>query len=226
MKKSALLIVLMVLVAGFVIGKSFETGYEPAGLDELEKQKGLFKNTEVRTDADFSRYTKIYQRKVMLVVRDPGTESSQTTGSLVGGRGRTSVMPEWDELTALKNIVSDALTAELVRSTDLEQVHDGGPGVLVLRPVITDVVFSTSSKNRSEDGRELPSLSYGTIVFDLIDGETGMIQARMGERRKCRPPKGEEPQPGAWPNAAHWAESAAADFSKELTRLRDGRPTA
>lgn len=133
-------------------------------------------------------------------------------------------MPGWEEIEQLKRIFNDALDAELERSSNRELVHADGPGTLVLRSAVIEIVFDESSKNMTADGNPVLMLSQGTIVFDLIDGETGMIQARMGERRKCRPPKGEEPQPGAWPNAAHWAESAAADFCVELNRLRGDEP--
>lgn len=222
MSKRLMLIIAIVLVATVVFARNIETGYEPDGLDELVKRDGSFKTTLVHPDADFARYAKLYQRKVMLVVRDPSSESGQTTGSLIGGRGRNSVMPEWEELADLKKIVSEALEAEISAQTELEPAHVAGPGTLVLRPVVTDVVFTTSSKNKSEDGRELPCLSSGTIVFDLVDGETGIIQARFAERRKCRPPKGSEAPTGAWPNVDHWAGSAAADLCEELARLGAG----
>ena len=66
-------------------------------------------------------------------------------------------------------------------------------------------------------------LTQGTIVFDLIDGETGVIQMRIGERRKCRRDKASRSSAdatGTWPNVGHWAELAAADLSRELRRVQ------
>lgn len=221
MKKSVLLVGLMVLAAGFVVAKSFETGYEPEGLDNLEKQKGVYKTTLVDPDADFSRYSKIYPQKVMLIVRDPGPQNEQpTTGSLLGKGSGGGVMPEWEELTELKGIINDALVAELGRSSGLELVNDAGPGTLVLRAAVVDVVCDESSKIKTEDGDPALTVSQGTIVFDLIDGETGFIRARFGERRRCRAPKGADPVvEGSWPNVASWTEFAAADLSRELSRF-------
>ena len=66
-------------------------------------------------------------------------------------------------------------------------------------------------------------LTQGTIVFDLIDGETGVIQMRIGERRKCRRAKDSPSSAaatGPWPNVGHWVELAAADLSRELRRVQ------
>jgi len=223
MKNTTLLILVAVLIAGVGLAKNLDTGYEPEGLDELVAQKGLFKTTMIRPGADLSRYTKLYPKKVMLVIRDSGPKAEQpATGSLLGKRSGGGVMPEWQEIEQLKRTINDALVAELGQSSNLELVHADGPGTLVLRSAVTEIVCDESSKNKTVDGDPVLMLSQGTIVFDLIDGETGLIQARMGERRKCRSPKGEKPQPVAWPNVAHWAEDAATDLCSELIRLKDG----
>ena len=221
MKYGWVLVLVMVLTASVGLARSFETGYEPEGLDQLEKQKGVFKTTLVDPDADFSRYSKIYPKKVMLVVRDPGPRNEQpATGSLLGKSSGGGVMPEWEELAELKQIINDAIVAELGRGTDLELVNDFGPGTLVLRAAVTDVVCDESSKVKTKDGEPALTVSQGTIVFDLIDGETGIIRARVGERRKCRAAKGATPTvEGPWPNVASWAASATADFCEELARF-------
>ena len=72
-------------------------------------------------------------------------------------------------------------------------------------------------------------LSQGTIVFDLIDGETGVIQMRIGERRKCKRPKGAPSSAdptGPWPNVDSWAELAVADLCQELARMYGATPVA
>ncbi len=221
MKQGWLVVVLVVLTAGMGLARSFDTGYEPDGLDELEKQKGLFKTSLVDPDADLSRYTKIYPKKVMLVVRDPGPQNQQAaTGSLLGKSSGGGVMPEWEELAELKQIINDAIVAGLGRGTALELVNVAGPGTLVLRAAVTDVVCDESSKIKTEDGEPAMTVSQGTIVFDLIDGETGVIQARFGERRKCRAAKGADPAvEGPWPNVASWAALATADLCEELERF-------
>ncbi len=223
MKNGLLLILLVACVAGIGFAKSLDTGYEPEGYDELAKQKGVFKTTLVRPDADFSRYTKLNARKVMLVVRNTGPQTTEKeTGSLIGSRSRGGVMPEYEELAELKEIINETIVTELGCSSELELVHDSGPGTLVLRAAVTDVVFDKTSKIKTADGEPSPILSQGTIVFDLIDGETGVIQARVGERRKCPTPKNSsvDVDKGSWTSAASWIKLAAADLCQELKRVR------
>ena len=223
MKKIILPILVMMVLSGVILAKGLDTGYEPEGLDELVKQKGIFKTTLIRPDADFSRYTKLNPRKVMLVVRDPGPQSSQKeTGSLIGSRSGRGVMPAWEELVELKEIINETIVAELDSDNELELVTASGPETLVLRAVVTDVVFDKTSKIKTPDGEPATVLSQGTIVFDLIDGETGIIQARVGERRKCRIPKNSssEDENGSWSSAASWTQLAVADLCQELKRVR------
>ena len=223
MKKCVLLILLMACMVGMGVAKNLTTGYEPEGLDELAKQKGTFKTTLVNPEANFPRYTEFWLRQIVVVVKNPGSQAlDNSTGRLLGGRERESVIPEYDEVVEFKRIVGEVIAAKLAQSTALEPAVNAGPNTLVLQPIITDVVFTSSSKNKSEDGRELPTLSQGTIVFDLIDGETGLIVARLGERLKCKPPKGTESTSGVWPNLAYWTECAAADLELELERVQVG----
>ncbi len=223
MKKT--LVLLMVLVAGSVFAKSFDTGYDPEGLDELTKQKGTFKTTLVRPGTDFSRYSKLNPRQVALVIRDPGQqELEQPTGRLIGSRSRGGVMPDWEDITELKQILDDTIATELDAKTELELVDDPGPGTLVLQATVTDAVFDETTKIKTADGEPALVLSQGTIVFDLIDGETGVIQARLGERRKCQPSKyvSSTGSTGPWPCAGDWTEDAVTDLCQELKRIRKG----
>lgn len=224
MKKTFLMILLMACGAATGVAKNLDTGYEPEGLDELAKQKGVFKTTLVRPDADFSRYTKLNARKVMLFVRDPGPQSNEKeTGSLIGSRGGGGVMPPFEELAKLKEIINETIVIELSSSSELEIVGASDEETLVLRATVVDMVFDETSKIKTADGEPAPVLSQGTIVFDLIDGETGVIQARVGERRKCRPPKSDDSidvNLGSWSSAAGWAEVAVSDLCQELKRVR------
>ncbi len=211
----------MVLIAGSVLfARSFDTGYEPVGLDALAKQKGIFKTTLVSPEADFSGYSSIVQEPVILVIDTSGAAVNQfATGRLLAKREKENVVPEFDEVVEFKRIVGEELAEEIARCTGLELVEATGPGTLILQPVVTDVEISSSSKNTAEDGRELPELDEGTIVFDLIDSQTGEIKARFADRRRCSPGKGTEKPDGVWPNLADWAEGAAIDLCRELEKL-------
>jgi len=217
LKKICFSVVLMSSLGAAAAGVSI--GYEPEGFDELDKQKGIFKTTLVKPDADFSRYTQIQPRTVAVVIRGGGAGNEFTTGRLLTKREKAPVVPAEDEVVTFKRIVGEVLATEIEEKTDLEVVDSAGPNTLILQPVITDTVFTSSSKNKSDDGREFPELDQGTIVFDLIDGESGLIVARMAERKRSKPPKGAEPVKGAWPNLAYWAEVAADELCQELQRV-------
>ena len=218
-KKRFLLLLVLTCSVGVAMAANFATGYEPDGFDELDKQKGTFKTTLVRPDLELSRYTEFQVRTVALVIRDPASANQFSTGRVLVKREKESLVPEFEDVVEFKRIFAEALASELTSSTELEQVESPSPSTLILQPVVTEVLISSSSKNKDADGRELPELKQGTIVFDLIDGQSGKILARFGEKRRCKPPKGAEKATGLWPNLEYWAGCAAADLSQELQRI-------
>lgn len=212
----------VLMMAGAAAARSLETGYELPGLDDLKKEKGVFKTTLIQPGADFSRFDGFHQRTVVLVVESPASGAQFSTGRLISDQDEV-VIPKTDEVVEFKRIIGDAVADELARATGLEQVDNAGPGTLIVQAAVTDVDLSSSAKNRAEDGHEYPELQRGTIVFDLIDGESGRVVARFAERRRCKPPKDAEPETGAWPNLTHFANQAAADLGRELERIY-GKP--
>ncbi len=224
---SVLVLAVVLTVAGSVSARSLEIGYEPEGLDELEKvKKSVFSTVLVRPDVDFSRYGKIHPKTVALVIRDPSSVNQFSTGRLLVKREKESVIPEYEEVVEFKRIIGEVLAERIGEELDLELVDTAGPGTLTLQPVVTDVEISSSSKNTAEDGRELPQLDEGVIVFDLMDGETGEILARFAEERRNRPPKAERKSEGLWPNLVYWADQVAGDLCEQLSRFRNGASTS
>jgi hypothetical protein len=225
MKK--IIVLLIILAASSVSAKNYDTGYEPEGLDELKKmKKSVFTTVLVRPEVDFSRYERIQPQTVALVIRDPSSVNQFSTGRLISKRENENVIPEYQEVVEFQQIVGTIIAESLSEELDLEVVDTAGPGTLILKPVVTDVEIDSSSRNTAEDGRELPQLDEGVIVFDLMDGETGEILARFAENRRNRPPKAERKSEGVWPNLAYWAESVAADLCAEFSKLKGGGPAA
>jgi len=218
---------LVLACAGSIAAKNFETGYDPEGLDDLKKmKKSVFTTVLVRPDTDFSRYGQIHPQTVALVISDPSSANQFSTGRLISKREKESVIPEYEEVVQFKQIIGDIIAERIAAELDLEIVDTAAPGALILQPVVTDVEIGSSSKNTAEDGRELPQLDEGVIVFDLMDGETGVILARFAESRRNRPPKAERRSEGVWPNLAYWARGVAADLCAEFNKLKDGVPAA
>jgi hypothetical protein len=220
--RKLLLFLVVITISGVVAARSIETGYQPVGLEELKKQKGGFSTVLAHPEADLSRYTKIRPQTVALVISDPAAANQFSTGRLHTKRERENVIPLYNEVVEFKQIFGEALAGRIANDLDLELVDTAGAGTLILQPIVTNVEITTSSKNTTEDGHELPQLNEGTVVFDLMDGETGRILARFAEKRRNRPPKDKRETMGLWPNLPYWAEAVAADLCQELQRMGSG----
>jgi hypothetical protein len=207
-----------VVLAASAAARGLDVGYEPDGFDELKKQKGVFKTTLVKPRTDFSRYRSIETRVPVLFVLAPAP-TAQTTGSLVSHADET-VVPETEQLASFKELFSSAIASEIEQTTDFDVVESSDAPRLVLQPIVTEAEFTTSSRVRNEEGEEVPILSRATVVFDLMDSETGEILARLGERRKVKPVRGAQDASEEWPVTRAWLEAAAHDLCNELARLQ------
>jgi hypothetical protein len=195
----------------------------PDGLDELTQEKGLFKTTLINPGVDFSSYSKICPKRVLLQFRGSGPPQDEAiAGSLVRKRSRGPAVPEGEDLETFRQIITDAFESELGSCELIEMVEEAGPETLFVRTTVTDIVTDIASKSGKSAKKPKPFSVQGDIAFDLIDAETGIVLARMGESRKCR--KADEsvqpPDAGAeWVNIWFWAEQAAADLRQELERV-------
>lgn len=222
-RKSILLVSVAALIAGLGLAKDRSSASEPDGYDELTKREGHFKTTLIRSDSDFSKYTKMYPQKVRLQFREQNSVQDQaSTGSMIRKRSKAKPIPDGEDLAKLARIIDQALIDELGRIEAFELVQEAGPDTLVLRVSVTEMVCDISSEPARPEKKQGPFSARGVIVFDLIDAETGVIQARIGERRKSR--RAEDPTSSTetdlrWANICAWAEHAAADLRRELERV-------
>jgi hypothetical protein len=187
------------------------------GFDELAKEKGRFKLTLVHPDADFSRYRALVATPIRLEFRGWGHQDGpQSTGSLVRKRDKPPTLLDRQGRQDLRRIVTDVVVMELDQLDGYELVEEAGPDTLIVSASVVDIVCRTRDAE--------PTVSQGTIVFDLIDAETGSIVARVSERRKVKRVKSEDSavEPGPWADVEAWAESAAQDLRHELEEARIG----
>lgn len=220
MRRIVLVALVLALSVGFGFARNSNSGFGPDGLDELEKQKGQFKTTLVHPDADFAGYSKICPKRVLLQFRGSGPPRDESTmGSLVRKKNSGPAIPEGEDVETLRQVVSDAFASEMGSCEVFELVEKAGTETLFIRVMIADIVTDIASKS----GRsEKPFSAQGTIIFDLIDAETGIIQARFSEHSKSKKAKDPmmPPEAGAqWVNIWTWAEQAAADLHQELKRM-------
>jgi hypothetical protein len=212
------------LIAGISFAENAGSGLGVPGFDELEKEKGLFKTTLIRPDADFASYSKLAPKGVLLQFRGPNpVQEESTAGSLVRRRSRGPEIPEGEDLETFRRVIDDAVASELGNGQMYEVVEDAGPETLIVRAIVTDVITDIVSKSSKEGDNPKPFKAQGEIFFDLIDAETGIIQARFGERSRSKKSKGPaaSSEAGAqWSDIWSWAEGAAAELRQELERVR------
>ena len=125
-------------------------------------------------------------------------------------------------------VVSEAIVKELGRSKKFELVEEVGPGVLLMRGAFLDVISTVPPSRAGRVDVHLASVGEATMVFELIDSETGVIQARVGERRLITPPGATMNQVGAmpsnsnmiWADVNQWASKVARDLRVALDKAK------
>ncbi len=222
--KNPLFIILVFCVAVFLgHAKSSDAISGSEELEALTKQKGLFKTTLINPEVNFSSYTRLCPRRVLLQFRSPGPEQEgATAGTMVRRRSRGAEIPEGEDLETFRQIITDAFETEMGSCELIEMVEEGGPETLFVRATVTDIVTDIASKSEKAGKKPKPFSVQGDIAFDLIDAETGALLARVGETRKSRKADDSVTPPDAgaeWVNIWFWAEEAAADLRRELERM-------
>ena len=222
-KKTIFLILALSLATGLSYARNPGPSSGPEGLDDLTKQKGLFKTTLINPNAEFSSYSKLCPKRVLLQFRGPGgAQDEAATGSMIRKKNRVVAIPEGEDLATFRQILTDAFVGELASCELIELVEEGGPETLFVRATVTDIVTDIASKSTKAGRNPKPFSVQGDIAFDLIDAEAGVLLARVGERRKSQKAGDSVTPPDAgaeWVNIWSWAERAAADLRQELERV-------
>jgi len=199
---------------------------EVTGADDLVQEKGPWEGTWVHPDADISKYSKLYMWESVFQFREGGATSAGTTMQMMreGSSSRYAVTDESKE--KFKQIVSDAVVKELARSKQFSVTDEIGPGTLLVRGAVLDIV-SYVPPHLSGGGIHLASVGEATMVFELIDAETGVIQARAAERRSIQPDVrmnrvNAAPTNSAtvWADVERWARDEAQVLRKELDKAK------
>ncbi len=219
------LVILLAIV--FVAGAAYalEAPDEKASGNEQVKVEGAFRATWVLPDADITHYTKIYPWKAKYEFREGGeTKAAETTTErLRGGGGPYTIREESKE--KFEKTVNMALINELGRSKIFEIVDEVGPNTLLVRASVLDII-SNVPPNFAGDEIYLSSVGEATFIFELIDAETGVVQATGGERRTIQGPSARTagvntiPANSAtvWAEVDKWATEMARDLRKALEK--------
>jgi hypothetical protein len=223
-KKAALLIYCVVLTAGVVWAQERR---EITGEDELVQEKGKFAGTWVRPDADFSKYSKLHMWDSVFTFREGGDTSTGTTMKFMAGDMSGPYEVTEDSKEKFKEIVDDAIVKELGRGKLFEISDTVDADTLLVRAGVLDIVSYVPPNATRSGNIHLASVGEGTIFFELIDAETGVIQARVAERRVIQPQermRGVNTAPvneaSVWNDVKRWAGDEARVLRKELEKAK------
>jgi len=221
MKKTIMFSLAVLLVAGAVYAQ--DSDQEDSS--EQVKIKGPFAETWVLPGADITMYTKLYPWKAAFQFREGGeTRSTVTTAaSLRGSDGPYAVSEESRQ--KFEKLVADTFVKELGRSKIFEVVDEVGPDTLLVRAVLLDIVSNVPPRATGMVDVHISAVGEATFLFELIDAETGQVQATVGERRRIQPPGrmhdvSAVPTNSAtvWNDVKIWASSVGRDLRKALEK--------
>jgi hypothetical protein len=101
------------------------------------------------------------------------------------------------------------------------------PGTLIVRAGFLDIVSDVPPNVERYGNIHLASVGEATIVFELIDATTGVIQARAAERQQIQPEwrtRGVNTAPAnsatVWADVERWAREQAQDLRKALEKAK------
>ncbi len=226
MRRTVLTLLAITLMATALYSHETTPDPEVTGQDQLVKEKGRFQETWVRPDADMSRFDRLYLWDSLFQFREGGHSASGTEISRSREEGPFAVRKEDQE--QFKKLVRKTVSTVLAGSKRFDLVDTVGPGTLLVRPAILDIVSNVPPNVAgTRTNVYLTSVGEATIVFELIDAETGVIQARVGERRRIQAPGrmhqvNTQPANSAtiWNDVKLWANDVAQTLRRELEKAK------
>ena len=226
MRNAALFFAAAISMASLLQAQEVPPGTAITGADELVQKKGALASTWVRPDADIRRYGKLYLWQPEFQFREGGATSAGTTSELMRGESGPFAISEEDQ-ERFKQQVTDVFVAELARGKLFEVVDRVGPETLIVRAGFLDIVSDVPPNVERYGNIHLASVGEATIVFELIDASTGVIQARAAERQQIQPEwrtRGVNTAPAnsatVWADVERWAREQAQDLRKALEKAK------
>ena len=226
MKRTLVLIAVVILAAGVVAAQEESVAKEVTGGDDLVKQKsGQWGSVWIHPDADISKFSKLYLWNSIFQFRDidESKVNRTTTAMMRGDQGFFAISEESRE--KFKKIVSEVVVKELGRSKQFEIVDVIGPGTIAVRGAVLDIVSTVPPNVGRQANVHMAYMGEATFFFELIDAETGVIMARVGDRRYIQPPAGmnsvnQAPTNAAtvWNDVDMWARDQAMTLRRELDK--------
>ncbi|MBT8077710.1 MAG: DUF3313 domain-containing protein [Gammaproteobacteria bacterium] len=138
----------------------------------------------VRSGADLDGYDKVMLQSAGLEFRDVG--NAPVSGS-VSSRTRRSSDSEFriseEDQERLRKTVGEAFRIALSGSDRFELVDEPGPGVLLVRGALMDVVSNVPPEPIGRGRIFLDRVGEATLVIEIRDAQTKQIYVRAVDRR-------------------------------------------
>lgn len=223
MKRAIVCVAAVLLLVGVPSAVKAVSETEVKGLEELVSTEGRFGDTRVRPGADFSQYTKVYPAAAVFQFTEETGGPVRRTGTLMNDPNQQSMYGEEENRIKFKQIVSHAVIDELARR-GLQRADEPGPDTLSLQLAVLDISSHIPAATVRQVGIAVDDVGKATVVFALIDSESGVIQARVAERRLIRRVDqgfGSIEPDLVWPEVDRWARRAAWDLQRTLESVQE-----
>lgn len=172
-----------------------------------------------------SKYSRLYLWQSVFQFREGG----ETTGTAIemSRRDQGPFVVSDESREKFERVVSEAVVKELGRSKIFEVVEEVGPDTLLVRCAMLDIISDVPPNVGRFTNVYLAAVGEATIVFELIDAETGVVQARVAERRRIQP-QGRMNQvstvpanaASVWNDVERWARNEAQTLRRELEKSK------
>lgn len=215
-------------VLAFVLGAAMAQGQTPAvtGSDELVATKGAYDATWVRPDADVAKYDALYVWAPAFEFREGGETSAGTTAKMLRGDSGPFAIRE-DDREKFRQLVTETFVAEIARSKAFRIAEHVGAGTLIVQAGFLDITSFVPPNVARYDNIHLAAVGEATLVFQLIDAETGIIQGGASERRLIQPEarmRGVNTAPAnsatVWADVERWAREQGEGLRKALEKAK------
>ncbi|MCP4900572.1 MAG: DUF3313 domain-containing protein [bacterium] len=220
MKRAALFVVVGILVVGFQPVARANSDFEVVGLSDLEKTKGRFAENLVHPSAELSKYDKVYPMTAYFQFNDQGITIART-GTVINSKEHASLFAEEDNCKRFKDIVAGAFVNEF-RERGFEIVKEASPTTLVLRAALIDIQSNMPAESTRNVAVSVVDIGEASVVVELVDSQTGVIQLRVEERRQISRVDASMAQfdpSGVWTEFDRWARRVARDLGRTLEKL-------
>ncbi len=180
------LIALLTLVPGTALAAKDEQSplANVEGQENLVKvPRAIFRETYVNTQADFSKYDKLFAGDALFDYRDARPAPDYTSSPRMYGNRATFGLTQKDQ-DLFEEIVGEAFAKEL-SSSDRFTISDKlGPNTLIMRGAMVDIVSRVPPQYSGRGEVYLSTVGEATLILEFVDGQTGEVMARVAERHR------------------------------------------